>query len=191
MSLVIQFQTMFAMVTMGLVIGMNIDFYHRLTFKWIRAWWTRAVFDLVFWVIQALLVFYVLLSVNEGELRIYIYLALAIGFVGYRKVGRKSFLKNMERGFAFVHWVFRFVCTCVRVIFILPVKFILKQMATLGMIGLTLLLNLLHLIFKLLFFPLQLAGRSLFPIFKRFIPSIILRAVEKCFYKIRKWGKGK
>ena len=191
MSLTVQFQTMFAMIVMGTVIGINIDVYHRLTLTSIRTLWMRAVWDIVFWLAQALLVFYVLLHMNEGELRIYVYLALLFGFLLYRKSGRRTFLKIMEKTIAFFQWMWRTFCGVLRVLIVLPIKFILKQLTTLGMIGITLIISLLKLLSNILLFPLKVAGRLLFPIFKRFVPAIVVTTIKKYFYILRYWGKRK
>lgn len=176
---------------MGTVIGINIDVYHRLTLTSIRTLWMRAVWDIVFWLAQALLVFYVLLHMNEGELRIYVYLGLLFGFLLYRKSGRRTFLKIMERAIAFFHWMWRTFCGVLRVLIVLPIKFILKQITTLGMIGITLIISLLKLLSNILLFPLKVTGRLLFPIFKRFVPAIVVTTIKKYFYILRYWGKRK
>ncbi|WP_240377878.1 spore cortex biosynthesis protein YabQ [Bacillus piscicola] len=188
MSLTVQFQTMFAMLGMGMVLGMNIDFYHRLTVKTVRALWTRAIWDLLFWLVQALLVFYVLLHVNEGELRVYIFLALFIGFFAYRTCGRATFLKGMENGFAVFRWLRRAVSAITRVTIVSPAKIILKLLMSLGMIGLTLVTNILFLLWRIILFPLKLGVRLVTPLCRRILPPSLLRIVRRVMTAVSKWA---
>ncbi|MFB4165044.1 spore cortex biosynthesis protein YabQ [Alteribacillus sp. JSM 102045] len=186
MSLTIQFQTMFAMVAMGLVVGMSLDFYHRLTVRSVKAFWPRVLWDLLFWLVQALLVFYVLLHVNEGELRIYIFLALMIGFFIYRRYGRSPFIRTMEVGFSLVRWIRKAITATFQVMIVSPVKFVLKLITSSVMIGLTLSGNVLIFLLHLLMFPLKLAARFLIPILRRLLPQPIITFSEKTFHAIRK-----
>ena len=90
MSLTTQFYTMIAMIAMGGYFGAALDTYSRLftTFKTK----TLVIFinDILFWILQALLIFYSFISVNNGEIRFYIFIALFCGFAFYQ-----SLLKNL------------------------------------------------------------------------------------------------
>ncbi|RSL29037.1 spore cortex biosynthesis protein YabQ [Salibacterium salarium] len=185
MSLTVQFQTLATMMMMGLVIGLNLDFYQRLTVQVIRKVWTRAIGDILFWVVQALLVFYVLLQANEGELRVYVFFALLAGFVVYRKVGRPPFLSVLERGFTLADWLRRLSIAILQVILIYPLKFVLKLTTSSVMIGLTLITNILSILMKLLLFPLKLIGYITAPLFKRIIPLPIITFTKKVYNVIR------
>ncbi|WP_158738509.1 spore cortex biosynthesis protein YabQ [Alteribacillus sp. YIM 98480] len=186
MSLAVQFQTMFAMVAMGLVLGMNLDFYHRLTIRSVKAFWARLAWDLLFWLVQVLLVFYVLLHVNEGELRIYIFFSIAAGFFIYRRYGRSPFIKTMELGFSIVRWTRRTIAALIRIFIISPIKFILKLITSSVMIGITISGNVLFFLLNLLLFPLKLAARYLYPVFRRLLPQPIITFLEKTFQSVRK-----
>lgn len=174
------------MIAMGLVIGMNLDFYHRVTIRFVKAFWTRMCWDLLFWMAQVLLVFYVLLRVNEGELRFYIFLALIVGFWIYRRHGRKPFLRWMEVGFSFVKWVKRVCIGIIRVFVVSPVKFLLKLIISSVMIGLTICGNVLMFILNLLLFPLKIIARLLRPMVKKFLPRSFVNLIERTFQIIKK-----
>ncbi|HEX6923159.1 MAG TPA: spore cortex biosynthesis protein YabQ, partial [Bacillales bacterium] len=75
MNLSVQFMTMAAMAVMGLWIGISVDTYGRFFYRGGRRRWNvmQITGDLVFWLVQGLLVFFVLLNVNEGDVRIYVF----------------------------------------------------------------------------------------------------------------------
>ncbi|MFZ4454525.1 spore cortex biosynthesis protein YabQ [Salibacterium aidingense] len=179
MSLAVQFQTMAAMIMMGIIIGVNMDVYERITLQTFRRLWVRAGGDVLFWIVQALLVFYVLLRVNEGELRLYIFAGLAAGFLLYRHLGRPSFLVGLEHVLTAVRWLIRFIIAVIQVLLIHPVKFILKLTASSVMIGLTIIKKILSLILRVLLFPLTWTARAAAPMIKRILPLPILIFIRK------------
>ncbi|MDQ0300967.1 spore cortex biosynthesis protein YabQ [Salibacterium salarium] len=186
MSLTVQFQTLATMVMMGLVVGLNLDFYQRLTVQAIRKLWSRAVSDILFWIVQALLVFYVLLRTNEGELRFYIFFALLAGFLFYRKFGRTSFLSVLERGFNLVSWCRRLIIAVVQVVLVDPLKFILKLLTSSVMIGLRLIINILSILLRFLLFPLTWIGSMMKPLVSRLLPSPIITFTKKVYNNINR-----
>ncbi len=96
MSLTTQFYTMLAMVGMGSWIGVALDTYGRFLKRPLRARWVVFINDFMFWVVQGLILFYLLLLVNEGEVRIYIFLALLCGYAAYQGLFKQMYLKLLE-----------------------------------------------------------------------------------------------
>jgi spore cortex biosynthesis protein YabQ len=96
MSLTTQFLTMLTMIGMGSWLGAALDTYGRFLQRPKRAHWVVFINDILFWVIQGLIVFYVLLLVNDGELRFYIFLALLCGYAAYQSLFRSIYLKLLE-----------------------------------------------------------------------------------------------
>lgn len=94
MSLTLQLYTMLAMIGMGAWLGAALDTYHRFLKRSQRRRWLVFIHDILFWIVQALLVFYVLLRVNEAELRMYVFVALLCGFAAYQSL-LKSFYKKL------------------------------------------------------------------------------------------------
>ena len=52
--------------------------------------------DVLFWLLQGLITFYVLLLVNEGELRFYILIALLCGYAAYQALLKNVYLRGLE-----------------------------------------------------------------------------------------------
>ena len=92
MTLTTQFYTLIAMIGMGSYFGATLDTYQLFLKRPQRKRWIVFIHDILFWIVQALQVFYVLLLVNQGELRFYSFLALICGFAAYQALFKKGYL---------------------------------------------------------------------------------------------------
>ena len=95
MSLTIQLYTMLSMIGMGAWIGASLDTYQRFLKREERKRWLVFIHDILFWIVQALLLFYVFMHVNMAEIRIYIFLAILMWFC----LLSKSFKEFIYEGF--------------------------------------------------------------------------------------------
>ncbi|MFD2671531.1 spore cortex biosynthesis protein YabQ [Marinicrinis sediminis] len=83
MSLHTQLMTLLMMFMSGVIMGMVFDMY-RVTSSQLRfKRWLIPVLDLCYWVLSGLFVFQMLAITNHGQVRVYIFLALAAGTVAY------------------------------------------------------------------------------------------------------------
>ncbi|WP_223703323.1 spore cortex biosynthesis protein YabQ [Sutcliffiella deserti] len=96
MTLTTQFYTMLAMVGVGSYLGAAVDTYGRFMKREKRARWIVFLHDLLFWLMQGLVTFYVLLKVNEGEVRFYIFIAIVCGYAAYQSILRYFYLSLLE-----------------------------------------------------------------------------------------------
>lgn len=81
---------------MGSLFGAMFDTYQRFLQRPKRKQWIVFINDLLFWIIQALLVFYTLFLVNSGEIRFYIFIALLCGFAAYQSLFKNIYLRVLE-----------------------------------------------------------------------------------------------
>ncbi|TWI53219.1 spore cortex biosynthesis protein YabQ [Halalkalibacter nanhaiisediminis] len=160
MSLTIQLYTMLSMAAMGVYIGAAIDTYSRFTKKRKTFHFLVACNDLMFWLIQALVVFYVLLQSNHGDIRFYIFLALICGYAAYQALFRRIYQTLLERFIQFVIHMYRFIVKLIILFFVKPIKFILKLLYSLCMMVvtgcLTVLLFFIRLVLKPIYFVFSL-----------------------------------
>lgn len=96
MTLSTQFITMASMIGMGALFGILLDTYQRFLKRSKRKHWLVFLNDVLFWIIQAFLIFYVLFLVNKGEFRFYILLALVCGFAAYQSLLKGMYLRLLE-----------------------------------------------------------------------------------------------
>ncbi|WP_062051236.1 spore cortex biosynthesis protein YabQ [Bacillus sp. JCM 19034] len=148
MSVTVQLYTILSMVGMGLYIGMAIDTYHRLLKSRAVHYWLMVINDVLFWIVQACIVFYVLLHVNNGEVRFAIFLALLCGFAAYQAIFQRIYLKCLEYIVMKLIALYRFIIRLIVALFIHPAKYLLKVLYTLCMMILSAIVACLHGIWK-------------------------------------------
>ncbi|WP_226568111.1 spore cortex biosynthesis protein YabQ [Bacillus stratosphericus] len=102
MTLTVQFYTMLSMAAMGIWLGASLDTYKLFVNREKTSKWFLVIHDLLFWMVQGLLFFYVLLLTNEGEFRLYIFLAVALGFSMYQALMKQLYIK-----------ILKFIITCI------------------------------------------------------------------------------
>ncbi|SFM31029.1 spore cortex biosynthesis protein YabQ [Salibacterium qingdaonense] len=179
MTLAVQFQTMAAMLVMGVGTGISLDIYERLFVQLIPSSWIRAGGDILFWFLQALIVFYVLFWVNSGDLRFYIFPVLALGFLLYRYLGRASFLRILEFFCRTVNQMYRIFSAVVKILILHPLNFILQLAVSSVMIGLTIIRNFLFLCLRILLMPLKGFIHVFRPAAERVLPAPVQTFIKK------------
>lgn len=123
MTLDEQFATLAAMILMGAGIGVFFTVYQRFAVK------NRLILlitDALFWIVQAFLVFAVLLPVNEGRIRLYLFFALALGFSMYQALFASLFLTILNRAIDLAARTGRLLRLTLRRLLINPLFVLLK-----------------------------------------------------------------
>lgn len=185
MTLSVQFYTLIAMIGMGSYFGAALDTYNRFLKRSKRKSWIVFVNDFLFWVVQGLLIFYVLFLVNEGELRFYLFLALLCGFSAYQALLKGLFNKFLESMIRFIMATSNFIAKSFQTLIFHPIKWVIASifflLASLGK-GIYALFGLL---IKMIQSILGLALRPLGWIIKRiwsYAPKSVTENVDR-FYK--------
>ena len=176
MSLKVQFYSMIAMVGMGAYLGMALDTYHRFLNrkrKKLLVYFT----DILFWIFQGLLIFYVLYSVNEGELRFYILLAILCGFAAYQSLLQKLYKRILE---FVIHIILRTINVIVRIVqavVIQPVRWLIKVFIALILFIFHVFVRLIRVLYNVLFAILRF--------FARIIWFFVPKRVKNILFKIK------
>lgn len=190
MTLTVQLYTMLSMAAMGIYVGAAIDTYGRFTRKRPSFNWLVACNDVLFWLVQALVVFYVLLEANNGEIRFYIFLALICGFAAYRALFQNVYQNILEVMITRTIQAYRLTIRFITILLINPIKYLLKLLYSLCIMVLTacftIMLFLLNLIWKPLrwFFLLLLKWTGLNKQINKMKP--ILRKMKEFLQSMRK-----
>lgn len=187
MTLTTQFLTMIAMIGMGSLFGALLDTYNRFLQRQKRKNWIVFINDLLFWILQGLSIFYVLFLVNEGEVRIYVFLALLCGFAAYQSLMKRIYLKILEWLIHVTIATYNFIVRLAIALIFKPVRFLLLSTISLsiligkGIFGLLKrVLSVAFWILKVLWKPIGL----LFVLFWRAMPKRFKNAVEKLYNKM-------
>ncbi|QZD58566.1 spore cortex biosynthesis protein YabQ [Bacillus pumilus] len=176
MTLTVQFYTMLSMVAMGIWLGASLDTY-KLFVNWEKTVkWLLVIHDLLFWLVQGLLFFYVLLLTNEGEFRLYIFLAVALGFSMYQALMKQLYMNILKFMMMCVYQTALVFKRLVMSIVFQPIRWLLTLIISAIMFLLHLLLRLVHFTFRLVWKVLSIVC---YPLIWLLNVTIIHRIPEK------------
>lgn len=96
MTLHTQFMTMGAMVLGGMYIGIANETFRRFTPLWKGSAFLRYSLEILFWLGQTWLVYYILYTINYGELRFYLFIAFFLGFSMYMALLEAIYTKILD-----------------------------------------------------------------------------------------------
>jgi spore cortex biosynthesis protein YabQ len=197
------------MIGMGSLFGMMFDTYQRFLDRPNRKSWIVFFNDLLFWVIQALIIFYTLFLVNNGELRFYIFVALLCGFAAYQSLFKGIYLRLLEAIINTVIAIYRFMRRAFLLLIYKPVLGLIQLIISIiillgrGLFSLVkFILNILWIVLKVIWVPIE----KIMLLLWKLLPKTIKKSVEKLYNKtagifmeiknyllklIKKWKKPK
>lgn len=91
-----QFQALVAMVILGVVMGIAFDIYRELRNTFRLKPMATNVWDLLVWLIFVILAYAVLLYTNYGEVRLYVFMGMALGLLIYFRIFSKTARKPIQ-----------------------------------------------------------------------------------------------
>lgn len=186
MSLTTQFYTMLTMVGMGGWIGVALDTYGRFLKRPLRARWVVFINDFMFWVVQGLILFYLLLLVNEGELRIYIFLAVLCGYAAYQSLFKQIYLRILEQLIQTSISIYRLIIKVGQVMIVKPIVGLVQLLIVILLGTLNFLWRLIKWAFqfiyslvKILLAPVRILLRLLWKLVPKTIRNFLTRNITK------------
>jgi spore cortex biosynthesis protein YabQ len=186
MTLSTQFFTLLSMIGMGSLFGAMFDTYQRFLNRPKRKQWIVFLNDLLFWIIQAVIIFYTLFLVNNGELRFYIFLALICGFAAYQSLFKGSYLRLLEFTIKTVIAISRLIRKTFQLLIFKPILGLIQLVIIIiiaigrGLLTLVKFISkVLLLIVKIILFPIQ----KILLVFWKLLPKSIKKSVEKLYNK--------
>jgi spore cortex biosynthesis protein YabQ len=209
MTLSTQFLTMISMIGMGSLFGVMFDTYQRFLDRPNRKSWIVFFNDLLFWVIQALIIFYILFLVNNGELRFYIFVALLCGFAAYQSLFKGVYLRLLEFMIKTAIAIYRFIRRAFQLLIYKPVIGLIQLVISIIILIGRGLFSLVKFVLKVLLFILKIFWVPVVKIILilwKLLPKSIKKYVEKLYNRtagifmeiknyllklIKKWKKPK
>jgi spore cortex biosynthesis protein YabQ len=186
MTLSTQFLTMLSMIGMGSLFGAMLDTYQRFLKRPKRKSIIVFINDLFFWIIQALIIFYTLFQVNNGELRFYIFLALLCGFAAYQSLFKGLYLKFLEMVIQLVISVYKFIKKTYLLLIYKPVIWLIQLVISIILLLGRGLYTLVKFILKVVLFCVKLILtpiQKILLIFWNLLPKGLKKNVEKLYNK--------
>lgn len=187
MTLSTQFLTMLVMIGMGTFFGAALDTYNRFLQRSKRKHWLTFINDVLFWVFQGLLIFYVLFHVNQGEWRFYIFIALVCGFAAYQSLFKQIYLRVLEKLIYVAISIYKFFVRLFSALIYKPIKgLVMLIISTIIMLG-----NGLYMLFKWVVRIIWLIIRQIIKLimwflllFWKLFPKPLKNSVEKLYNRL-------
>jgi spore cortex biosynthesis protein YabQ len=188
MTLTTQFYTIISMIGMGSYLGAALDTYQFFLNRPKRAGWIVFMNDLLFWVVQALLFFYVLFHVNEGELRLYAFLAILCGFAAYQSLFKHLYMRLLKITVRMVIQTYRLVVRMVQVFVVKPVLFLFHLLIMTLLFFWKGCLGVLKISWKIIWIPSRWIGQLLWRMVPKNVKSFLhvsFKHIEGFYQKIK------
>jgi spore cortex biosynthesis protein YabQ len=115
---------MIVMVACGMTMGLLYDTYRIMKGQTGLRGWLLIICDLLFWASCTFLVFGTLLRVNEGIVRMYLFLGMAVGAVVYFVLLHRLYVRLFLELIRWVKAVYRFVTKLITLLVIKPLIFL-------------------------------------------------------------------
>ncbi|AOZ88607.1 spore cortex biosynthesis protein YabQ [Bacillus xiamenensis] len=176
MTLTVQFYTMLSMAAMGIWLGASLDTYKLFVNREKTAKWLLVIHDLIFWMVQGLLFFYVLLLTNEGEFRFYIFLAVALGFSMYQALMKQLYISILKFMMMCINQTVLVLKRLIMLIVFQPIRWIVTLVISAILFLFHSLLRLVHFTFRLVWKVLSIVC---YPLIWLLNVTIIHRIPEK------------
>src|SRR5699024_11617458 len=111
------------MVLGGMYLGLVNETFRRFTPLWQRSVFLRYSLEILFWLGQTRLLYYLLYMINYGELRFYLFIALFFGFSIYMALLEKIYTRILDFIIKLIKYLFNiFYKLC-----IFPIIFLIKM----------------------------------------------------------------
>lgn len=188
MTLTTQFYTILSMIAMGSYLGAALDTYQFFLNRSKRAGWIVFMNDLLFWVVQALLFFYVLFYVNEGELRLYAFLAILCGFAAYQSLFQRLYMRLLKMIVHMVVQTYRLVVRLIQVFLVKPALFLFHLLIMMLLFLWKSCLTVLKISWKIIWIPIRWIGQLLWRMMPKNVKIFLkssLKHVEGFYQKIK------
>ncbi|GIO24235.1 spore cortex biosynthesis protein YabQ [Oceanobacillus sp. J11TS1] len=175
MTLSTQFITLITMIISGFYLGIVQETFRRFTIYWKGRLFLTYSLEILFWVTQAGILFYILYRVNQGELRLYIVLACLFGFSIYQALVKQAYKRLLEHVIQILRAIYQGIEKLIKILLISPLRWIiltLYRMIKAILIGI---LKIVMWIFRFVFTPFRWVGTGIFRLLPKPIQKLFLQ----------------
>lgn len=168
MTLHTQFIAMIAMVVGGIYLGFSTETFRRIEVKWQARTVARYAFEILYWVVQTCLLFYVLYRVNQGEIRFVFILTCLLGYSMYIVFCQQWYVKRLEIILHVIKTIISWTIRCIDALIIQPFIWLIRTIY-----------HSMRFLFTLLIKALYLISYPLFFLIKRYAPESFFKNISK------------
>lgn len=162
MTLEVQFLTMISMVFCGIYLGAMYDTFRRFSPYWKRRKVLTYFLEILFWLVQTAIIFYILYRVNDGEVRFYIFLAGLLGFSMYQALVKSIYLRMLEQIIRVIASIYRFLSRMVEALLIKPIIWMFTVIMTIVLWLIHTIWKILIMFLRILLLPLKCLGKLIY-----------------------------
>lgn len=137
------------MIAAGICLGAALDTYTRLFWKK-KKYWLTSLQDLLFWIVCGIFVFMWLRLINQGEMRLVIFLALLCGYAAYQALFQRIYTRVLDMLIRAIVSFYRLIKRVFYVLVYKPLYWFISLIVALCIFKLKLVLSL----FNMLTYPL-------------------------------------
>ncbi|CAM4517296.1 spore cortex biosynthesis protein YabQ [Paenibacillus endophyticus] len=149
MTLSMQWLTMAVMLLSGLGMGTVFDGYRVVTNELRFPRWWLPVLDVIYWIAAGLIVFRVLYASNNGEVRAYVFIGLAIGIVIYYFLLSRFVIAIVKWMIGAVRKLIGFILKCLEILVVKPILLLYKVLMVIFAFGSALTIFILKIVIQL------------------------------------------
>ncbi|GAB2564340.1 spore cortex biosynthesis protein YabQ [Gracilibacillus alcaliphilus] len=128
MTLSTQFITLLAMILSGVYLGMAYHTFKRFEHLWISSILWKYLLEVLFWLIQAIVLYTILFIANEGIVRFYLLLAVLCGYAMFKALLERLYHRMLEVLIHVVKSIYRFIYRLLRLLIIQPIVWIVTML---------------------------------------------------------------
>lgn len=159
MNIDTQFQTILSMTAAGLMMGMGYDTYQVFRGKGKPPAWLVFLLDIIFWLIGAGFVFWILVYVNNGVVRFPIFLGLFGGAWVYFLLGSKTYIQLLQSAIRAFLWLVQTLITILDTLIFRPILFIYRLIGMIITFIFTIIINIFQFFWRILRIPIAPLGK--------------------------------
>ncbi|MDC3414858.1 spore cortex biosynthesis protein YabQ [Aquibacillus sp. 3ASR75-11] len=167
MTLSVQFATILMMILGGIYLGVAIETFRRFEHHWKKKVVYTYLIEISFWLLQTLILFYLLYVMNQGELRFYIFLAILCGYAAYKGLFENTYRRILERVILFTTKSFHVLNRLFHILIITPIVKVVQAVIAICLGVWAVVLWIILLVYKIIFYPI------------RFILGLVYRILPK------------
>ncbi|WP_163539354.1 spore cortex biosynthesis protein YabQ [Gracilibacillus sp. YIM 98692] len=167
MTLDTQFLTMFTMIGAGVYVGIAYHTYNRVANFWAGSSISKYVLEIIFWLLQAGILYGILYFVNEGIIRMYIFLAILCGYAMFKALLEQTYDRWLDKLFKIISHIYRIIARCFYFMVIKPIMLIVALITFVVTKLFLLIIYMVKWISKLIYYPIHL----LFTLIYKLLPK--------------------